>query len=384
MSDRRQVKQPLLIYRGPFQSRRLSLVVEAMFRAWGPVSLCWILPDPDLLTRKSRSVIPSFIDETGDQLEKLIAYGAEQRPANVLHGDSSEVRLSQLLRASSERPRVVFGLSTAHHTPSHYLASDALVLASVPEERLMKNNNWRTQAKISAIWRVARIANSQGILVGESSRHVEYSAEKMKFQGPRHVLANVADIGRFAPPQSEMDRRYFCYLGSGSAWQGIDYLAEVWSEYSRLDRAQEFLVISNDPRTEMLVDAVPRSRVRRLGVPPDEVPRLLWLCRMGFLLRPKSVVNSMVIPLKLAEYLSAGVPVATSRNGWDAEQIVGNHDAGPLIEAELQPKLAAVLIRDWLRDHDTDQVAEACVRASGDSFSRARQVEAFANVLNAK
>lgn len=96
---------------------------------------------------------------------------------------------------------------------------------------------------------------------------------------------------------------------------------------------------------------VPARATTVLSVPQEAVGPHLCAADAGFLLRADSVVNRVSVPVKLGEYLAAGVPVVMSRvDGW-LHNTVENASAGWSIDwfgradAERR-RLVADIVRD--------------------------------------
>jgi glycosyltransferase involved in cell wall biosynthesis len=73
---------------------------------------------------------------------------------------------------------------------------------------------------------------------------------------------------------------------------------------------------------------IPDSSCTVLSLPQKEVGSVLAAADAGFLLRKPSRLTRVVQPVKLGEYLSAGVPVIVSRGAGVVDQMIEGADAG--------------------------------------------------------
>lgn len=137
------------------------------------------------------------------------------------------------------------------------------------------------------------IATSDEVLRGLGDLHV-----------PSLVLGNGAESARFAPPRDDGSPRdarcvYVGALDDRFDWERI----EGWAR-ARPD--VEFLIAGPDAHPPRALPA----NVRILGpVPYAEVPSLLHTARVGLLPLSDSPLNAGRSPMKLYEYLSAGLAV---------------------------------------------------------------------------
>ena len=73
---------------------------------------------------------------------------------------------------------------------------------------------------------------------------------------------------------------------------------------------------------------IPTAACTILSVPQAEVSSILAAADAGFLLRKPSRLTNVVQPVKLGEYLGAGVPVIVSRGAGNVDQMIEVADAG--------------------------------------------------------
>jgi len=119
------------------------------------------------------------------------------------------------------------------------------------------------------------------------------------------------------------DKLVLVYAGTVTPYQ---HVADGFGAFARMAVAHgepgrvHVLCITPDReamRAAMSAAGVPSETMTILSVPQHEVARYLSAADAGFLLRADSIVNRVSVPVKLGEYLAAGVPVVISRvDGW--------------------------------------------------------------------
>jgi glycosyltransferase involved in cell wall biosynthesis len=162
------------------------------------------------------------------------------------------------------------------------------------------------------------------------------------------VVHNGVDLGAFQKaaglhaPQS--DRAVVVgFAGSLKPWHGVDVLLRAFAQVPSRTR---LLVVGDGPMRadlEAMASSLDlTSRARFTGaVPHAEIPGLLNAMDIG--VAPYTAQDGFYFsPLKVAEYLAAGLPVVVSDQG-DLREIVG--DAGVLVPPDDVAALAAALAR---------------------------------------
>jgi glycosyltransferase involved in cell wall biosynthesis len=160
------------------------------------------------------------------------------------------------------------------------------------------------------------IAVSEG--VATSLRHIDGVGERV------HVVSNGVDPARFPSPTSQRRSRpsdtfTVGFLGTLKPWHGLDTLVEGFAILQRRRPASRLLIVGDGPERERLLDQL-RSRglldaTHLCGaVSADEVPK--WLASMDAGVAPYPETQGFYFsPLKVLEYMAAGVPTVASRIG---------------------------------------------------------------------
>lgn len=203
-------------------------------------------------------------------------------------------------------------------------------------------------------------AASRLIAVSEPlARHLSRSAAA---RGRVRVIPNAIDPARF-PAHTRATRRVaeaftVGFLGGLRPWHGLSLLAESFARLHARVPAARLLVVGDGPERGAFESALAARgvshRVELTGaVAPDEVPGLL--ASMDAAVAPYEPHPQFYFsPLKIYEYMAAGLPVVASRVGQVAEAI--HHGETGLL----------------CRAGDADGIAEALTRLAHEPGLRAR------------
>jgi glycosyltransferase involved in cell wall biosynthesis len=345
----------LIVYRGPWQGRRVRFLLDAFHQCFGDVDFVWVNPR---------------FDPAGDRAwaHSLCSERPYVSSAQEIDGKlSAFVPTCARLARDFRRGRLVCGIGFTAVLYARALRPARIVWAvnGIPEERLLYDRGLVSRTAVEAAWLLARLGRKPDAAVvvsGPMGRHV---SDRMGGALPWAKAPTSVDIAVFDQPSAPV-RSWFTYVGSGAPWQGIDLLARVWKEVARIDPTARFRVVSRDDRAKLLLAGIPDDRgemVEARG--PAQVAGFLSEALLGFLIRKRDIVNETSFPTKFGEYLAAGVPVVTTDIGWEIADIVRDADCGLLVDPEASPELVAdqiVRYADAVRcDRDA---SERCTRAS--------------------
>lgn len=166
---------------------------------------------------------------------------------------------------------------------------------------------------------------------------VHNGVDPLRFQAARPVAAGAGRPGLTIG---------FC--GSLRPWHGVVDLIEAFALHHRRHPASRLIVIGDGPEREAVLAAIRRcglsEPVQMSGpVPPAAIPD--WLARLDVGVAPYPNLPELYFsPLKLFEYLAAGVCAVAPRLG-DLPSLLQHEDTGILYEPGDRQDLAAVFDR---------------------------------------
>lgn len=166
------------------------------------------------------------------------------------------------------------------------------------------------------------------------------------------VVPNGVDTERVRPaarPVAPVDAAPFClgFVGTLKPWHGVEVLLDALARLQRDDPAgYRMLVVGDGPQADALRTRAESAGVGPLvewtgSVDPDAVPALLH--RMDAAVAPyPSREGFYFSPLKVYEYLAAGLPVVASAVG-QLPEVLDHGGLGVLVEPGRADVLAAAL-----------------------------------------
>ena len=179
-------------------------------------------------------------------------------------------------------------------------------------------------------------------------------------EGRVHVIPNGVDPSRFKPAAHDRgfegngrneDLFTIGFVGTLKAWHGLPLLVDAFSELHAEHRRTRLVIVGDGPEGAALEE---RLRARNLqsaavltgAMDPRAIPTLL--ASMDVAVAPYSAKQPFYFsPLKVLEYMAAGLPVVASRVG-QLEELIADRVNGLLYEPDDPRALAACVRR--LRD----------------------------------
>jgi len=164
-----------------------------------------------------------------------------------------------------------------------------------------------------------------------------------------HVIANGVDTRFIRPRGDELgDPSGFTvgFVGTLKPWHGVEVLLEAFARLARNDGATRLRVVGDGPQREALVEQAEglgvADRVDLVGaVAPEDMPAELAAMDVAVAPYPR-LPDFYFSPLKIYEYLAAGLPVVASDIG-PCSEILDGGGLGVLVTPGDATELAAVL-----------------------------------------
>lgn len=126
----------------------------------------------------------------------------------------------------------------------------------------------------------------------------------------------------------------FIYSGSIETWQNIDKVINFFSLLSKEIDNAKFAVFSKDAARfeELLKNCLQRNSFFVKSLSKDEIPYYLSQADYGLLLRDNNIINIVSSPIKVKDYLLAGVPIILTNNIGDSSNYIQVNKFGYILE----------------------------------------------------
>lgn len=186
------------------------------------------------------------------------------------------------------------------------------------------------------------------------SRGLESYVRERAPRGVVHVVRNGVNLSRPLPSRSPIlpalpeGAVAIGFIGSMKPWHGVHELLSAFFEVAATRSLTHLIFAGTGPEENLLMERAASSayagRVHFLGARPhEEIPSILSLVEIGAApYRPTP--DFYFCPLKIVEYLGAGVPTVYPAIG-DLDEIVGNAGVSyaPAVAGSLKAALASLL-----------------------------------------
>jgi glycosyltransferase involved in cell wall biosynthesis len=188
-------------------------------------------------------------------------------------------------------------------------------------------------------------------LVAVSTEIKTYLEEFPKARGRIHTIPNGVNPNRFriglrpARPSSAGEFTVG-FVGTLKPWHGLMTLVEAFAALRRSDAGLRLLLVGDGPERDLLVHRLAElgvsEAVRFTGaVDPEDVPGLLASMDVAVAPYPR-LPQFYFSPIKVYEYMAAGLPVIASRIG-QLEELIEHRVTGWLVPPGEAPALAEAL-----------------------------------------
>lgn len=312
------MSRSLIIYRGPLQRSRLTLILTAYASVFHKVDFIWLVPHPKFYQEES---FKEFIKDFKLNQIELVDGRAKS------YFDSCE-KIKRRLNLLDYTRLALVGTTSIFFLPRKNGAESDYFINGIPEESFFHQSNWKNRLKVNLIWKSISFYSVDRVF-SVSKYMSNYLKTKIKANSYHSIPSG---IYHNQAREKLVQGSKMVYSGSGAPWQWLNQLSSLWQEIHRQDPTIEFLVVSRDPRTKILNSGLNPDSIQFVqGFNGDEVFNFLQEGKLGFLLREDHVVNRVSFPIKFGEYLAAGLHVVVSDFEWECADFIKNNGGGILV-----------------------------------------------------
>lgn len=244
------------------------------------------------------------------------------------------------------------------------------VQGAIAEESFLRNRSKLRFVLLKAIEHISLYLSDAYIFVSPYMKDL-YSKRKYVGCKPSLVVPCISDLEYHEQNKHPYS---FCYLGGMSKWQCFPETLELMNKINEAHQQSTFKIATNDLESckKMIKEYASEDLINKIQLlsleSKTEIESFLSECSYGFLLREDILLNNIASPIKLAEYLSCGVNIITTKAVRSYAPFLGSagiildtpmHYA-KLIEKELQPDTAAAL--KLYKDMFSPTVAESKIK----------------------
>lgn len=131
--------------------------------------------------------------------------------------------------------------------------------------------------------------------------------------------------------------RVLVYCGGVSHWQRIDEILAIMQHCLEKSPGVRCMILTTQPAPfkEFFSRANLLEKITILSVPPDDVLNYVAAGDVGIILRQPTLMNQVASPIKIAEYLSVGLPVLCNNGVGDAAKLIAEQKAGVVAEDDI-------------------------------------------------
>lgn len=297
----------------------------------------------DLVTYEQAAPPPPFDEVQGITLRKLRYHKRPSLLAKLFDVAAGALTVSWIARTRG---------AAAIHARSHVAAAAAALAAIISRrpyifdmrgflaEEFVEAGAWRAGG---LTYRLVRAAERQ-LLRGSVAIVVLTERAKGHLQSdPRYagvvrdkeivVVPCCVDLGRFDTSPTERSHT-LVYTGSVGTWYRLDAMISFFAAYRAIHRDAR-LLIANEGQHVLIREALAASEVadavdvRAVGF--QEIPRVLASCAAGIVLLREGGSKIASSPIKVAEYLAAGLPVVVNEIVGDMPVLLREARAGVVV-----------------------------------------------------
>lgn len=197
-----------------------------------------------------------------------------------------------------------------------------------------------------------RVFGAASTIIAVSREVKDYVSQYVADIEKIKVIPNGVNPQRFSERLSRQDTQQFTvgFVGSLKPWHGLPVLIEAFAGFHRNHSQARLLIVGDGTERDRLVAEINRrnleSAVHFTGaVSPETVP--YWLAQMDVAVAPYPASDDFYFsPLKVYEYMAAGLPVVASNIG-QIPEVIENKVNGLLVPPGDEAALANALEYLW-------------------------------------
>ncbi|MES2755847.1 MAG: glycosyltransferase [Pseudomonadota bacterium] len=216
-----------------------------------------------------------------------------------------------------------------------------------------------------------------------------------RYRLPAHRVTHIstfAEVATTARPAELADFRatplwqsaiILCYSGSLEGWQLFDKVIDFFAMASSISPRFKFVVMSKQDAevAQLLSGRLPPDSFIVQRATPAQLPFLLRQCDYGVLFRQQHLINEVAAPIKVKDYLLAGLKIVISDNVGDSSSYVRANQMGHVLaefsEAAMRSMLAELTPVDAT---EKSRVAETAGRDFSLGVAEQKYREIYASI----
>jgi len=174
--------------------------------------------------------------------------------------------------------------------------------------------------------------------------------------------ATVREQLGFTPSQ-----RVLCYCGGTAVWQKLGEIIKLMAKLTPMMPEVRFLFIcKNRPEIDRLAGlaGLPVSHYQVVSGTQAEVGRLMLAADAGIILRENDLVNRVSCPVKVGEYLTAGLPLVISPGIGDLSALVEKNGIG----VQANGAADAATVAEFLKSEKLPEMSGRCLEFARSYF----------------